>query len=94
MARLGASPDMIILHYKECCLIYTGISTGAPIGNSIVTVYAADQDSAGGVTYSIHSGNTDNGMEIGSQTGTIYNRVLMADFISNGINEFLPHSNW
>ncbi|XP_052071538.1 protocadherin Fat 4-like isoform X2 [Mytilus californianus] len=68
---------------------YTGcISTRAPIGQSIVTVYAKDQDSFGGVQYSIKSGNSDDGLEIGSNTGVIYNRKLMADFISRGVNQF------
>jgi hypothetical protein len=38
-----------------------GISTRAPIGQSIVTVYAKDQDSFGGVKYGIQSGNSLNG---------------------------------
>lgn len=68
---------------------YTGcISTRAPIGQSIVTVYAKDQDSFGGVKYGIQSGNSLNGLQIGDNTGIIYNRVLMADFISAGINQF------
>ncbi|XP_071128543.1 cadherin-87A-like isoform X4 [Mytilus edulis] len=68
---------------------YTGcISTRAPIGQSIVTVFAKDQDSSGGIQYSIKSGNRDDGLEIGSNTGVIYNRKLMADFISRGVNQF------
>lgn len=68
---------------------YTGcISTRAPIGQSIVTVYAKDQDSFGGVKYSIQSGNTDNGLEIGDNTGILYNRKLMADFIGRGVTQF------
>ena len=65
-----------------------GISTRAPIGQSIVTVYAKDQDSFGGVKYGIQSGNSLNGLQIGDNTGIIYNRILMADFISAGINRF------
>lgn len=69
-------------------LTLTGISTRAPIGQSIVTVFAKDQDSSGGIEYSIKSGNRDDGLEIGSNTGVIYNRKLMADFISRGVNQF------
>lgn len=70
------------------CCQHLGISTRAPIGQSIVTVYAKDQDSFGGVVYNITSGNQDDGLQIGSNTGVIYNRKLMADFVGRGINEF------